>query len=145
MLVSKYLNSLPRYITHVILYSDSCSGQNRNQYIAYALRYALSKIEHIKTIDQKFLESGHTQMECDSMHSAIEYAKKRTSVYVPSQWDTIMQMARRQNPYTVIPLSFSDMKDFKTCATDVFRNTKIDQDCRYSFELAQHKVDSARG
>jgi hypothetical protein len=31
-----------------------------------------------EVIDHKFLESGHTQMECDSMHAAIEFAKKKT-------------------------------------------------------------------
>lgn len=122
----QYLNSLPQHVNHVILYSDTCTGQNRNQYITYALRHALNKIKHIKIIDQKFLETGHTQMECDSMHSAIEYAKKRTNIYVPSQWDTIMQMARRKNPYTVIPLLFSDIMDFKTSDSQTLRNTKVD-------------------
>jgi hypothetical protein len=28
------------------------------------------------TIEQKFLESGHTQIQCDSMHSTIEQAKE---------------------------------------------------------------------
>jgi hypothetical protein len=31
----------------------------------------------MEVIDHKFLESGHTQMECDSMHAAIEFAKKK--------------------------------------------------------------------
>ena len=75
---------------HVILYSDCCTGQNRNQYITVGLLHALQNSE------QKFLESGHTQMECDSMHSTIEQAKKRTSIFIPSQWDTIITMARKK-------------------------------------------------
>jgi hypothetical protein len=44
-------------------------------------------------------------MECDSMHSAIEFAKKKTDIYIPSQWATIIRMARRKNPYYVVHYS----------------------------------------
>ncbi|CAC5382510.1 unnamed protein product [Mytilus coruscus] len=71
------LMSLQRNIKHVILYSDACAGQNRNQFIATCLMHAVTTLPNIETIDHKFLESGHTQMECDSMHSAIEFAKKK--------------------------------------------------------------------
>jgi hypothetical protein len=47
------------------------------------------------------------------MHSAIEFAKKKTAIYIPSQWVTIIRMARRTNPYYVVPLQFEDIYDFK--------------------------------
>jgi hypothetical protein len=64
-----YLQSLPRTVTSVSFYSDSCTGQNRNQYIAAILLYAVRTIPHLDEIKHAFLESGHTQMECDSMQS----------------------------------------------------------------------------
>ena len=63
-------------------------------------------------------------MECDSMHSAIEHAKKQTSLYVPEQWDTIFQMAKGQNPYAVVPLRFNNFFDLKKYAKDNFKNFK---------------------
>jgi hypothetical protein len=66
--------------------------------------YSLAICSNLETIEQKFLESGHTQMECDSMQSTIEQAKKRTSIFIPSQWDTIITMARKKHPYIVVPL-----------------------------------------
>ena len=70
---------------------------------------ALKSNPNLQCIDQKFLEPGHTQMEeCDSMHAAIENAKRKTSVYIPSQWDTIVQNARK-NPYTVVPVKHWDI------------------------------------
>lgn len=96
---------------HLILYSDSCSGQNRNQYLNAGLLHALKTSRNIETIEQRFLESGHTQMECDSMHSTIEQAKKRTSIFIPSQWDTIITMARKKKPYIVVPLRFNNFYD----------------------------------
>lgn len=48
------------------------------------------------------------------MHSAIEHTKTQTLVYVPGQWDTIFLMARRQNPYNVVPLTYNNFYDLKS-------------------------------
>ena len=121
-----HLKSLPETVNHVILYSDTCSGQNRNKFVAAALQHAVQTIPSVHTIDQKFLESGHSQMECDSMHSTIERAKQVTTVYAPGGWHTVVQMARKSAPYTVIPLTHADILDFKLLATSKLRNTKTD-------------------
>lgn len=71
------LLSFPNTTRHAIFYSDACSGQNRNQFTATCLLHAVTHHSSIEVIDHKFLESGHTQMECDSMHAAIEFAKKK--------------------------------------------------------------------
>ena len=73
-----HLLSLPPTKTHMILYSDASWGQNRNQVIATCFLEGIETIPSINIIDHKFLESGHTHMECDSMHSAVEHAKKKT-------------------------------------------------------------------
>lgn len=123
----RYLNALPQTIRHVILYSDTCAGQNRNQFVAAALQYAAQNIDHIEVIDQKFLESGHSHMECDSIHAAIERAKRNITIYIPHQWNTVMQLARSsQAPYTVVPLEHSGFYDFKKIATMTTRDTKSD-------------------
>lgn len=119
------LLSLPLNIDHVILYSDACGGQNRNQVIATSLLDAVTAFNNIKIIDHKFLESGHTHMECDSMHAAIEFAKKKTAIYIPSQWDTVIRMARRKNPYTVIPIKHEDIIDFKQMKAQKIKNVRI--------------------
>jgi len=59
------LNQKPNKI---ILYSDGC--QNRNAIMANALLNF--SIQHQVQIEQKFLVKGHTQMECDAVHSVIE-------------------------------------------------------------------------
>jgi hypothetical protein len=75
------INSLPSTVEHVILYSDSCSGQNRNQYLFGGLLHTVNQHPHVKVIEQKFLETGghsdshgtqieasHTQLcHCHSM------------------------------------------------------------------------------
>lgn len=40
-------------------------------------------IKHNKISEQKFLEKGHTQIECDSAHANIEKRLKKESIFVP--------------------------------------------------------------
>ena len=84
----------------VILYSDGCNYQNRNVIMANALlRLAINTGV---TITQKFLEKGHTQMECDSVHSSVECKLKGREITLPSQYALISKEARKKPfPYEV--------------------------------------------
>ena len=86
--------------------------------------HALNKNTNIQKIGHKFFERGHSEMECDSMHAVIEHAKRNTNVYVPSQWDTVVTMARIRNPYAVIPLRYNDIYDMKHFKQSIATNTK---------------------
>jgi len=108
-----YLKSLPTTVQHVILYSDCCGGQNRNRHICTAFLYALQECPNIKTIDHKFLTTGHTHMEVDSVHGQIEKQKKKVNVYIPRDYNNIIRLARRKKPYVVIPLTHNAFLDFK--------------------------------
>lgn len=88
-------------VTEISLFADTCSGQNRNQYVAAILLWVVQNIKHLQIIEQKFLESGHTYMEADSMHSAIKSQKKQTSVYSMLDWISICERARRRKIHTV--------------------------------------------
>ncbi|MES9881873.1 MAG: hypothetical protein ABW185_13425 [Sedimenticola sp.] len=97
-----YINSISSASTsrikEITFYSDTCSGQNRNQFVTAALLHALRDSNSIEKINQKYFEKGHSQMESDSIHSTIEHAKGKTEIYQPSQWNTVVSMARRKNP-----------------------------------------------
>lgn len=106
------LSSFEENVTDVILYSDCCGGQNRNRYIAALLFYAIRKF-NLNTITIKYLESGHTQMEADCMHSTIERAKRNISIYSPEEWPTILRLSRRKQPYIVERMFWYDIYDIK--------------------------------
>ncbi len=109
----KHIQSLPRTCLQASFYSDSCGGQNRNKFIVGALRYALLS-SHVEAISIKFLVLGHTEMECDSMHSAIENSKKYgQKINIPNDWYNIIKSARKSQPYLIYPLEFSDFLNFK--------------------------------
>ena len=68
------------------------------------------------------------------MHATIERAKKQTSIYSPDQWDTIFQMARRYNPYIVVPMRFDSFYDLKAYSKANYKNFKTDTEgCRVNW------------
>uniref|UniRef100_A0A6P7G3I8 Uncharacterized protein LOC114337276 n=1 Tax=Diabrotica virgifera virgifera TaxID=50390 RepID=A0A6P7G3I8_DIAVI len=78
----KYLDSLVNTVEKVALYSDSCPGQNKNNIVAGALSLFVYRSTTINEIQHKFLEVGHTRMECDADHARIERAKKSSQKIV---------------------------------------------------------------
>lgn len=58
-------NNVSDNIFHLITYSDTCSGQNRNINVALMFMFAIQNHSSLTIIDQKFLGPGHTHFECD--------------------------------------------------------------------------------
>ncbi len=83
---------------------------------------------HIELIDQKFLTTGHTQMEADSVHAGIEKTSRNVNIFTPHEYINVMKLARSRNPYKCIQLEHKDFVDYKvmnkTSVTNVRRNTK---------------------
>ena len=94
----------------IIIYSDGCTAQNRNAILSNALLYLADKYKVL--IVQKFLEKGHTQMECDSVHSVIETRLKNKEIYLPSDYLKITQEARRTQPYEARNRNFDFFRNF---------------------------------
>lgn len=78
----------------IIIYSDGCCYQNRNVVLSNALSYFST--QHNITIEQKYLEKGHTQMECDATHALIERKLRGRDITLPSQYVTIIKEARKK-------------------------------------------------
>jgi hypothetical protein len=123
--IHKLIESLPKTCRNVSFYCDSCGGQNRNQFLTGAVLYSLNH-SSLETVSVKYLVSGHTEMECDSMHSAIESSKKYgQKVNIPDDWHNIIRAARKRQPYVIVPLEYSDFLDFKPYCRAL--NMKIDE------------------
>nr|CAH7748643.1 unnamed protein product [Callosobruchus chinensis] len=99
-------------VDKVILYSDGCTAQNRNAILSSSLSKLSQEIQI--TIEQKYLEKGHTQMECDSMHSTIERRLKKKIINVPADYVEVCELARlHPRPYVVEYLDYSFFKNFE--------------------------------
>jgi len=129
--VYKWIQQLSENITEISLYSDTCSGQNRNQFVAALFLYIVTH-SRIEIITHNFMESGHSYMEVDSMHSTIESAKKNVPVYTMQDWLTICRLARsnRHNKkcsnYTAQELKYTDFLDLKSLANIIMKNRSLD-------------------
>ena len=94
-----------------ILYSDGCTYQTRNAILSKALQKFA--VDHQKIVVQKFLEKGHTYMECDSVHSAIERAISGADIFVPSDYVRKIKSARvKGEPYDVEYVDYTFFKEF---------------------------------
>lgn len=114
-----YFKSLPDTVTKIQCFSDRCGGQNLNKFVAGMCLTAVQEIPHLENIDLMFLVVGHSEMECDSMHSAISTEFKRVGkAYWPQDWKTIAKCARRKGdkPYIVHDVKNEDFLDWKTHA-----------------------------
>uniref|UniRef100_H3A4G0 Uncharacterized protein n=1 Tax=Latimeria chalumnae TaxID=7897 RepID=H3A4G0_LATCH len=90
-------NILPDEITEVSMFSDSCGGQNRNQFFAAVCQHTVTNPNgRVELLDHKFLEKGHTEMEGGSMHSAIENAAKKNEICHPYKWHSVARLARKK-------------------------------------------------
>ena len=89
------------------------SGSYSSQYVFVALMKALYDSSTLRTVTMNFLHAGHTQMEVDSMHSAIETAKKEVDVSIPNDWKKVLLLARCKDPYTVPSLTYDHFLNFK--------------------------------
>ena len=87
---SQVLDNNPA-IKEIIVWSDGCGYQNRNAVVSNA--YLDLAVKRYVKITQKYLVPGHTQMECDSMHSTIE-RKLGNYIFVPRDYIVLMEAAR---------------------------------------------------
>lgn len=98
-------------------YSDSCPGQNKNQFL-YTMYYMAARKFNI-SITHRYLEKGHTQMECDNVHARIEKKTKGQEIFVPAQWYGFMRTAKVKKPqYIVNEVKQKEVFTFKDLAVN---------------------------
>ncbi|CAH1646166.1 unnamed protein product [Spodoptera littoralis] len=123
-------NELRENTEHLILWSDSCGGQNRNIKITLMLKTALHSHTTLKTISMRFLEPGHTFLPNDTDFSKIETKiKEYDRIYTVEDYMNIMKHAKIRNP---LHIKRMNNEQFLGCSNieqgivnrKVFRNKK---------------------
>lgn len=106
------LHYIKNYVTteKLIMYSDQCGGQNRNIKMAALCNFIVSSnISVVKEIEHKFLVSGHSFLPCDQDFGLVEKNKKIfKDIYVPDDWNNVIESARKRSPFKVIKMSSND-------------------------------------
>ena len=98
----KFIKNTVPTATHLIAFSDSCGGQNRNVYmLSMWLHMVASDDFPFTTIDHKFMTVGHSYLPNERDFGSIETARRKANhLYVPHDWAELISNARRQNPVT---------------------------------------------
>jgi hypothetical protein len=92
---------------HIVLFSDTCTGQNRNIKVALSL-LKLVQEDNFVTIDHKFMISGHSYLPNDADFGLIEVAAKGKPIYLPEHWYGCMASARKKNKFLVVEMRKED-------------------------------------
>ncbi|KAK3931053.1 Proline--tRNA ligase [Frankliniella fusca] len=103
--ITRYLNEeVKEPVTHITMYSDTCSGQNKNSHMCAALIATVKNHPSLKVIDHKFLVPGHTYMECDQVHAQIEKKKKKTTLELhhPRDWYNFIRTVPYNNSHLLV-------------------------------------------
>lgn len=110
----KFLQSVPSQISHVIFYSDTCGGQNKNSTVISMFTYAMQNHPSLGTLEHKFLIPGHTHMECDADHAAIERKAKKSNMKIqhPRDWYQLVRMSGKKNLFNVVVMEREWFLDF---------------------------------
>lgn len=83
---------------HLILWSDSCVPQNRNQMMSFCLQNFLQQTRSLESITQKFCEPGHSSIQdIDNLHSIIERSLKGLEIWSPISLVRHMKQLRPNN------------------------------------------------
>jgi hypothetical protein len=115
--------------SHLITYSDSCGGQNRNVNLLALWLYMVESSDYPFTIiDQKFMIVGHSYLPNDRDFGSIETARRKAShVYVPQDWMDLIKSCRRQNAFAVTEMAADDFVSLEPLSK-AFINRKVNTD-----------------
>lgn len=122
--------SLPYNITTINMFSDCCTGQTRNIYVSVMLSLLIEdfiKNGRMLTINHKFLEPGHTHLEADTIHAAIEKVKKNTTakIELPRDWANLIRLVPRHPSIEVIEIPQKDLLNFENVLKGYYVHRKI--------------------
>lgn len=96
----------------LVIWSDRCVGQTNNWPMVCFLLLLLKK-NYFTTVEQKFVVSGHSFLECDKCFGSIEIRKRKCMVYIPDQWQDVITSSQPEKPFTVIRLTQDDIFNYK--------------------------------
>lgn len=124
--LKKFINNIAAPVKKLILWSDSCGGQNRSIKIALMMIHVLQNHPSLETISLRYRLSGHSFLPNDSDFGDFECALKRHErVCTDKAYMKIMEDCRKENKFEVIRMSTEDFFSI-TKMEEVVTNRKVD-------------------
>lgn len=96
---------------HLIIWTDSCAGQNKNFLMLCIYQYLIQK-NIFKIIDHKFPEVGHSYLDSDRDFGRIEkILRKHQTICTPQQYREIIASSNKKSMVIDMEHHFRDTED----------------------------------
>lgn len=116
-LYKHFTQFVPKDTQKILLWSDACSGQNRNIKMSLMMKLFLTSWDQpdLCSIEQNFYVSGHSYNSCDRSFALIEKQKQVTeNIYTPEHWVNVIKQSKKNEPkFVVIEMSKEDFVSSK--------------------------------
>lgn len=121
-----HIEGIKKPIKKLILWSDSCGGQNRSIKFVLMMMFILENHPTLECISMRYLLSGHSFLPNDREFGEAETAMKRHSnLYTDEKYMEVMRECRTKNKFDVVRMSHEDFFSVKNLEA-LITNRKID-------------------
>nr|XP_012148112.1 PREDICTED: uncharacterized protein LOC105663491 [Megachile rotundata] len=112
--------------SHVIAYSDMCTGQNRNLQMALMWLKVVQSLENnINIVDHKFLLSGHSYLPNDADFGIIEMAlRKKNFLYTPQDYYDVITQCRKHDKFILHEMKRENFVSIKNLQNAIKKQTR---------------------
>lgn len=107
-------------VKKLILWSDSCGGQNRNIKVTLMLKHIIASHPTLKKISLRFMIPGHSFLPNDSEFGDVEcHLKTNQRVYTDDDYINIMKKSRRKHPFIVTKMSCEEFLSSESLESNI--------------------------
>jgi len=136
-----YLEDIPNTFKELHIYTDNCSGQNKNHDLCRFL-LSLTDMKKFDKIEHFFPIRGHSYLPCDRDFGLIKKKLRRVDRIYTVHEITEIVMTSSNNPEKFIVKEFQteQVKDFKTWWQEYYKKTCVSEETRGSKAPKDAKV-----
>lgn len=114
-------NEMEVQVKTLIIFCDSCGGQNKNYTIFRMLHYLVHCCNRLESVTVIFPIRGHSYMECDRN---MAYLNQKARIELPEEWAEHVRGARqRPKPFNVIECSQDAFKGWTAFLKPFYKKT----------------------
>lgn len=125
--LKRHITENAKNVKHIVTFSDSCTGQNRNIKVVLSLMKLLQSGEICaEVIELKYLVSGHSYLPNDSDFALIEKkAKKTTNIFSPRDWYNIILESKNKNKFFLVEMNHDEFLSTESLEQSITRRKKM--------------------
>lgn len=99
-------NHLDENVTHLEIFADSCSGQNKNKTVLRLMHHLVHIEKKLKFVKMTFPIRGHSYLECDKNTAIINH---KAPAETPGDWAEVFRSSRSKPSSFVVEEVTQDM------------------------------------